>query len=380
MKIYPEFDLEDDLEIPYKPDLKDWIEDNLPGLKKIEISLMIRRDNYDPKGSIEFYNKDEKNTPVQKPKHEGKDIKPDEICELIMKIIQVSLEEYDSGGKYRIQCHRIIGNTTAPRKVSKHIEVPRLGGEEEPRFVTNLAEQENADVIPTLMSYIQRLQDQDVVKSKLITDIVQPLQAQNLALQQRIIELSNVHLGVAQLEAQRWMWEKDKELETQLGSEKIKADKEKKIKMWDTLKESRALESLAAMGMEVAKHKFGVEIPMQQKIQQQKQQKQQDEKERRDKIEEEFRMNPLKARCNLVWGSLDDDQKEKIANELKDDFIYFQELLTSSSEKEATVKLQSLMEKFKDDPMKLMNAGNMLHEEQQKVVMWIINFGINMNG
>ena len=91
MRIVPEIELPDELEMAYKPDLKDWVEDNLEGLRRINIQLYIKRNQYDNVAAIEFFEKSQKNSPKEKPKHDGKDIRPDDICELIMKIIRSNI-------------------------------------------------------------------------------------------------------------------------------------------------------------------------------------------------------------------------------------------------------------------------------------------------
>lgn len=378
MIISPEFDLSEDLEIPYKPDLKDWIEDNLLGLKKISISIYLKRDSYDRLGDIEFYSKDEKISPTQKPKNnESKEIRSNEICEIIMKIIQFDIEAKDTSGKYRIQCIRYMGPSMSDKKMSKHIEVPRLDEESEARFVTN-NENENTDLVSVLMAQNNQLHDRCIQFMGVITGTMGPMKEYMDSLLKANIELSMKNVRVHELQFQKEMWEQDKIFEREIGIKKIEAGKEKFGAFMKQLEKSKGIDTILKAGTSFLQSKLngGATQQVQQIIVTEPEISEEEQARiEKEKFEKDLKNSPIKTVCGMLWNSLDAMQ---IGN-LKRDLSFYtdlEQLLTSNSEKEALGNLSVLKEKIAAIPdsekMQFMKIQEYLDEEQQGIVMRII--------
>jgi hypothetical protein len=377
MHVSPEFDLTEELEIPYKPDLKDWIEDNLLGLKKICISIMQRRDKYDRLGDIEFYEKEEKISPTQKPKNEGREIKANEICEVIMKIIQFDIEAKDTEGKYRIQCIRYMGPSMSDKKMSKHIEVPRINDEAEAGFTT-ISENDDTDLKTYLITQNQQLHDRCIQFMGLATGMMAPMQGYMEQLLKTNNELATKNVEIHKLQFQKDMWEQDKIFEKEIGLKKIEAGKEKFGALMKQIEKSGAINKIVSAGTAFLQSKMNGQ--QQQGMPQQVQQEPEISEEElarieKEKFEQELKTSPVKTVCNYLWESLDAMQRGNLKRDLNF-YSDLEQLLTSSTEKEALGNLSVLKEKFSTltdgDKAGMMKVAEYLDEEQQGMVMRII--------
>lgn len=369
MKIIPEIELPDDLELAYRPELKDWIEDHFEGLRRINIQLFVRKNNWPNVASIEFYSKSESNKPNEKPKHDGKEIDPEDICELIMKVIQYDCEaKDDDSGKYRVQC---IKNNGAGQVIkSKHVELPR-GDSDGARFTNNPSDQEVIELLPSALSYIERLQDMNLKMMSVVTEMITPMQVQNSRLQDAVMKGFETRENIRRMEIVERLYERDKETDKEITKLKIEARNKNVDKLLQYAKQTGIGQQLMQGLMAKLNGGGGIQVP-------QELPPPPPPKEPEVDIKSEMEKAPLKTLSNGLYTSIiEEGQEELLKEEIGEEFwnpLY--KLMISKSEYEAKQNIEEIKQVWeKVDKLKIMNVmNNNLNESQQKLVGTILQY------
>lgn len=375
MRIIPDIELPDELELPYRPELKDWIEDNLQGLRKVNVQLFERKNQWPTVATIEFFSKSETNKPNEKPKHDGRDILPETICELIMKIIQFDCEaKDDDSNKYRVQC--IKNNGAGSITKAKHIEPPRSDGEEA-RFINNPSSQESLDLLPSALSYIERLQDMNLKMMSVVTEMITPLQMQNSKLQEAVMKGFETRENIKRMEIVERLYEREKETELEVAKVRTEARNQNIDKLLKYAKQTGIGQQLIT-GLMNKINGGGIQIPQESSP---PPPPPPPPKDPEADMKSEMENSPIKTLSNALYTSiLEEDQEEDLKNEIGELFwnpLYT--LMNSNSEQEAKINIQNVKEIWEkttdNDKLKIMNAmNNNLNETQQKLVGRILEY------
>lgn len=71
--------------------------------------------------------------------------------------------------------------------------------------------------------------------------------------------LGHIMIELYKLDYTKEMWEKEKALETEIAIKRAEFDKERKVKAWDTLKSTGALQAFTEIVKKMSIEKFGIE-------------------------------------------------------------------------------------------------------------------------
>ena len=372
MKVIPEIELPDDLEYAYRPDLRDWINDNLPGLRKINVQLYVKKNNYPTIAAIEFLGKEEKNKPNEKPRHDGREVQPEAICELIMKIIQFDVESKDDDtGKYRVQC--VKNNGAGSITKAKHIDIPRSEGNNEIGFSMS-PDQESMDLLPTALSYIERLQDMNLKMMSVVTEMIGPMQIQNTRLQDAVMKGFEKQEAIERMHILKEMHERENQKDLELG--KIKSENWQKN--FDKLIKHAERTGMTKQIMAGIVSKITGQQLVPPPENNNEPPPPPPPREREPDIKEQLQKEPLRTYCNGLYNSiLELDQEDLLKERLGEDvYIPLHKLMNSESEDDAKENLKEVTELLqKANQLKIMTAlQDTLNEKQQQMVMVIMNY------
>lgn len=169
LKIEPDVDL-DELTYSYSPDLLEFFDAHLSGIKYINISKFIMREQYE---NICFkIIVQEKPQPLQRP---PADITPKTLADKVMQLLQYRVQEQDAAGKYRIQVYKHTAKSENVIK-SKHIDVSAPSTNNEAK--TFIPQEMEQDVLASQAHYIVMLHDQMLKLGAVVTSIIDPLMRQ----------------------------------------------------------------------------------------------------------------------------------------------------------------------------------------------------------
>lgn len=398
MKLIPELKLPDELALNADPDLFDFVESCLSGIKYISIHRRFKRDKYEPISKIELQEKPSIN---QRPPE-----KIEEICTAIMSIIQMDLESRDESGVYRLQIFRNTGTSKDSVK-AKHLDIKLDERNIHSHDHTmDPFEHEEAPTYNSLqLEYIKMIQDHSFKDRSIVTSIVATLQEGYKSLQNMVTELMLKNVEIEKLRAQERLIERESLIEAQLE----KTKQENKTLRWNKamslLEESGGAKQVFTVIADKIKGKAmgnAPEIPDEEMVQQKKPRKPSSKKPTKDdlppptvpkpeqveqselnqqeidEIDEMLKTQPLRCRANVLGGNLNEEQKTEIKTILGD-AIYsaLEDLLISGSEDEAKQNLLNLRGTISPrDFNKLKMAKDVLTEQQQELVDQILMFDI----
>lgn len=385
MIIKPDIELDEEVCIPYTDEIEQWVEENLPGLKSLSVFLFVRRDRYNQVGSIQFVEKEQKIRPLDKPKHEGRELKVKEICDLLMKLIQADYDQNDKLGKYKFTAKRIVNG--GERTFSKHFSPPPLGTDQVGGFINNPSENEEQETIPLLRGMVSEMFDRYIELTGSMSGLFTTMAKQNKDLQESLARQQERSVEIARMQMTREMWSEDKLYEKELAKIKAKAGAERTQAIMKNLKDSGALKAAGEAFFPALMAKMGMPVPqLPQQTPQQEiipnsppiQIREKTAEEEQAEIEKGLKESPLKTMCNILGGSLDPDLRETLQEELDDIWNELNEAMNSKTESEAKENVKTLMDKIRklENPMKLAKAMDKLDETQKNIITQIMNFKI----
>lgn len=415
LKIEPDVDL-DELTYSYSPDLLEFFDTHLSGIKYINISKFIMREQYE---NICFkIIVQEKPQPLQRP---SADITPKVLADKVMQLLQYRVQEQDAPGKYRIQVYKHTAKSENVIK-SKHVDVAAPNTNNEAKtFVPQEMEQ---DVLASQAHYIVMLHDQMLKLGAVVTNIISPLMKQlelhqesSQKYNQAMVEMSKHNLNF-QLARQA------QEDELQLGLIERKNSARTKEQLLQTLKESGALSKAMDMiqkrvigggilptqeqqaeAAQISKPKppqppsntvpnfrDSVQAEYSQKLKQQETvpssnvsivpevvEEPKLTAEELEKEKETMKQAPLFMCCDCLNTTMQEDpEQEKFIKEVLREPVYNQlmKLITSQSEEEAIENLKGLQKiaTTLDDISGFRQIKEILTETQQMIVDEILDF------
>lgn len=426
MKLIPEIKLPDDLQLNADPDVYEFIESCLSGIKYISIHKKEKRGKYEPVSKIELQDKPGINQrPVDK---------IDDICRIVMGIIQYDIEARDESGTYRIQIFRNTGTTKDAVK-AKHVDIKldERNIHSHDHTTDPFNDDENLSFNSIQLEYIKMLQDQNIKNQSIVTGIVSALTDNMKNLQGMVNDLMTRNVEIERLRAQERLLEREKDIESQLEKLRQENKTERWNKAMDLLKHSGGAKRIFDVVADKIKGKAfddAVELPDEEMIPKKQQKRQtpstaqrqtpsqpqsprqpqrssippeelaklepdydddedddvEDEEKNQDKIDQEIneeidemiKNQPLRCRVNVLGARLTDEQREEL-KKVFGDFLYniFDALLNSDSEETARQNLLTLQGSItpKDLP-KLKKAKNLLDDKQKELVDEILMFDV----
>lgn len=387
MIIKPDIELDEEVCIPYTDEIEQWVEENLPGLKSLTVFLFVRRDRYNQVGSIQFVEKEQKIRPLDKPKHEGRELKVKEICDLLMKLIQADYDQNDKLGKYKFQAKRIVNG--GERTFSKHFSPPPMGTDQVGGFINNPSENEEQETIPLLRGMVSEMFDRYVELTSSMSGLFTTMAKQNKDLQESLARQQERSVEIARMQMTREMWSEDKLYEKELAKIKAKASADKTAAVMQQLAKSGALKAVGDSLVPALMSRFGMAPSPQQLPQAQNNQGQEivpnpppiqirpkTAEEEQAELEKGMREAPLKTMCNLLGNTLEDNEKEFLQEELEEVWPDLNKAMNAETETEARESIKALTEKVPkmENPMKLMKALDKLDDQQKVIINSIMNF------
>lgn len=237
MIIVPDIDLPKELEYNYDLELHKFIEECVEGIKYITIHRKLSKDRYESVAKIDFENK----TPniKQRPPE-----KIEDICKVIMSIIQVDIEARDEDGIYRAQCFRNSGKPNGNIK-SKHINV-RIG--EHNAYINDHVsyneEPENLNFTNLQLEHIKQLQEQNIKTMNVIFNFTAALIEDRKNMQNMVSDMMRKSEVIERLNAERYLLERETELRNKLEETKIVNNKERWDKALNMIEKTGAAKGL----------------------------------------------------------------------------------------------------------------------------------------
>ncbi len=384
LKFIPEIKLPKDLEIPYTPEIFDWVKSNMHGMKYITFKKYLSRERYDAQCCKIIIN--ENATANQLPEEKAND-----ICEAIFLVLQYQVEALDSAGRYCVTIYRKT-DKGSDKPTAKHIKVGNDSTGERDSEVFDPSKLD-ANILDAQMAYIVMLQDSNANLMGMAPNLIIPIIEMNKELQKKVLELGGQQVRLKEIEILAETEKEEQKIRLLLEQAKIKGNNEKLESALKHLNKSGALDHFINQG---AAKLFGntsgnEEIKKQPKKKQQpKTQGNQDEVEKQKReqamrdIEEGLKIAPLFTYCVMLKNSLTQDEAENgndsinkyIEDELPSGMVKdFQELLDSESEQEALTNLRNMHSNLSDEDFpKLFFLRSKMNETQQKIITKILKF------
>jgi len=387
LKFIPEIKLPKDLEIPYTPEIFEWVKSNMYGMKYITFKKYLSRERYDSQCCKIIVN--ENATANQLPEE-----KANEICEAIYLVLQYQIEALDSAGRYCVTIYRKT-DKGSDKPAAKHIKVGNDSTGERDSEVFDPSKLD-ANILDAQMAYIVMLQDSNANLMGMAPGLITPIIEMNKELQKKVLELGGQQVRLKEIEILAETEKEEQKIRLLLEQAKIKGNNEKLESALKHLNKNGALDQFMKQG---AAKLFGAtngneDIKKQPKRKQptssQSPQANQDEKEKEKReqamrdIEEGLKIAPLFTYCVMLKNSLLQDEEENgndsvnkyIENELPSGMVRdFQELLDSENEQEALANLRNMHSNLSDEDFpKLFFLRSKMNETQQKIITKILKF------
>lgn len=390
LKFIPEIKLPKDLEIPYTPEIFEWVKSNMSGMKYITFKKYLSRERYDSQCCKIIVN--ENASANQLPEE-----KVNEICEAIYLVLQYQVEALDSAGRYCVTIYRKT-DKGSDKPTAKHIKVGSDSTGERDSEVFDPTKLD-ANILDSQMAYIVMLQDSNANLMGMAPGLMNPIIEMNKELQKKVLELSGHAVEIKKMEYMAEAEKEEQKIRYMLEQARIKGNNEKLESALKHLNKNGALDHFMQQG---AAKLFGaingneeIKKPPKKKPQPQpKTQEQSDaEQEMREKqkhdqamkdIEEGLRVAPLFTYCTLLKSSLEQEEEENgndsvnayIRENLSDSMLKdFTDLLTSEDEQEAKSNLKNLYGNLSDEDFpKLLMMRAKMTDGQKKIITSIMEF------
>lgn len=360
LKLEPEIDLPNELELSCPEEVYSWLEKNRAGMRYIVIEQYLGRNKYNRISKIFVQDNPSMN---ERPRESVED-----IIKIIYLILQYQLEERDESGKYKIAIYK-TSNRGPNKVVSKHVEVGTNYTDVD-SSTTFDPDKVDTDIVSTLMNYIQSLHDQIIGLNSVTVNVIKPLADQNKEMTDIVRQFAFGQVEIARMQLQSEALKEATEHEAQLEAMRIKSNEKKRQEFFLTLKQTGALDGL----LSILNNKLNGtrEVPKKKSPT-----KEEVEKEIKNQMEKE----PLRMMVNTLGNSLEQgDTRDKIKEILKEEtFDNFMKLLDSNSEELAIENLKSLIGNIDSDDLEGLNKINeeVLNNQQRQLVNHILSFDMN---
>lgn len=384
LKFIPEIKLPKDLEIPYTPEIFDWVKSNMHGMKYITFKKYLSRERYDSQCCKIIIN--ENATANQLPEEKAND-----ICEAIFLVLQYQVEAMDSAGRYCVTIYRKT-DKGSDKPTAKHIKVGNDSTGERDSEVFDPSKLDT-NILDAQMNYIVMLQDSNANLMGMAPNLILPIIEMNKELQKKVLELGGQQVRLKEIEILAETEKEEQKIRLLIEKDKVQANKEKWENTLKQLNKNGALDRV----MEVGSNKlFGMisgneEIkkpnikkkPVVQKPNEEEQERLKQEQDLKT-IEEGLKVAPLFTYCVMLKNSLAQDEAENgndsvnkyIEDELPSGMVKdFQDLLNSENESEAKTNLRNMHGNLSEDDFpKLLILRSRMNEVQKKIITSILKF------
>lgn len=369
LPMIPEIDLPDSLELSCPEIIYSWVEENMAGLKYINVEEELARHDYNRITQIKVQ---EKPSHVQRPS-----VKSEDLVHQIYLVLQYKLESTDQEVKARIVIYKNDKNGRN-KPVTKHVTVGTDITDEKSSRVYN-PDRINGDLVSTQMQYIQQLQDANAGLLEIATQIIKPLSDQNERLMTMASNIMYGQVEMRRLDLQAEALRNAEELEHKVRIVELQEKEATKNKAMDLLYKSGGLKIIMEAGANLLNKKKPEPVVPPPK----EPEKTPEEvaRETQEDLMERMKKEPLRTHLALFYKTLTEVEKNKgqvdvIKEKLSEEaFNKFVVLIQSENEKEAIENLKDFSTSLNSDDIKALGElEDILDEYQNKIVQFVLNF------